>query len=45
MSTWHLVVVNITTNQSGSVFKISLESSQKKKVVQLGELNWQPHGE
>jgi hypothetical protein len=45
MSTWHPVVVNITTNPSGSVFRISLESSQKKKDLQLGEFNWQPHGE
>jgi hypothetical protein len=31
MSTWHPVAVNITTDQSDSMFKVRPRSGQKKK--------------
>ena len=33
MSTWHPVAVNITINQSDSMFKVSCEAARKKKGV------------
>ena len=32
-STWHPVAVNITTNQSDSMLKVSHKVARKKKVV------------
>jgi hypothetical protein len=45
MSTWHPVAVNITTNQSDSMFKVRPQSSWKKICVQVRESNQQSRGE